>query len=93
MVEVEGEWKGGGRVEGDFHFSCLAVVKLTRLDPALKDQNHKRPSPPLSTLLPLTPLKQPTMSAEEVAKAFIQHFYQTIDSNVDALAGLYVSFC
>ena len=33
------------------------------------------------------------MSAEEVAKAFIQHFYQTIDSNVDALAGLYVSFC
>lgn len=31
------------------------------------------------------------MSAEDVAKAFVQHFYQTFDSNVDGLAGLYVS--
>jgi len=31
------------------------------------------------------------MSAEEVAKAFVQHFYQTFDTNVDALGGLYVS--
>mmetsp|Transcript_14791 Transcript_14791/g.20174 ORF Transcript_14791/g.20174 Transcript_14791/m.20174 type:complete len:122 (-) Transcript_14791:403-768(-) len=29
------------------------------------------------------------MSAEEVAKAFVQHFYQTFDSNVEQLAGLY----
>lgn len=31
------------------------------------------------------------MSAEEVAKAFVQHFYQTFDSNIEGLAGLYVS--
>ena len=31
------------------------------------------------------------MSAEEVAKAFVQHFYNSFDSNVEALAGLYVS--
>jgi len=29
------------------------------------------------------------MSAEEVAKAFVQHFYQSFDTNVDALGGLY----
>ena len=33
------------------------------------------------------------MSAEEVAKAFVEHFYKTFDeSGVDALAGLFVSF-
>ena len=32
------------------------------------------------------------MSAEEVAKAFVQHFYQTMDAGVDALSGLYVSY-
>jgi hypothetical protein len=32
-----------------------------------------------------------TMSADEVAKAFVQHFYQAFDSNVDSLASLYVS--
>ena len=32
------------------------------------------------------------MSSDEVAKAFVQHFYTTFDSGVDALAGLYVSF-
>ena len=31
------------------------------------------------------------MSAEEVAKAFVQHFYQTFDAGVDALGGLFVS--
>lgn len=31
------------------------------------------------------------MSGEEVAKAFVQHYYQTFDGNVDQLAGLYVS--
>ncbi len=31
------------------------------------------------------------MSAEEVAQAFVQHFYQAFDSNVDSLAGLFVS--
>jgi hypothetical protein len=31
------------------------------------------------------------MSADEVAKAFVTHFYQTIDTNLDSLAGLYVS--
>jgi len=31
------------------------------------------------------------MSAEEVAKAFVQHFYNAFDTNVDGLAGLYVS--
>eukprot|EP00578_Thalassiosira_sp_NH16_P024230 CAMPEP_0181102564 /NCGR_PEP_ID=MMETSP1071-20121207/14388_1 /TAXON_ID=35127 /ORGANISM="Thalassiosira sp., Strain NH16" /LENGTH=121 /DNA_ID=CAMNT_0023185557 /DNA_START=82 /DNA_END=447 /DNA_ORIENTATION=- len=29
------------------------------------------------------------MSAEEVAKAFVQHFYQTCDAGVDALGGLF----
>lgn len=29
------------------------------------------------------------MSAEEVAKAFTQHYYQMKDTNVDGLAGLY----
>mmetsp|Transcript_5855 Transcript_5855/g.15881 ORF Transcript_5855/g.15881 Transcript_5855/m.15881 type:complete len:122 (-) Transcript_5855:786-1151(-) len=29
------------------------------------------------------------MSAEEVAKAFVQHFYQAFDTNVDSLAGLF----
>mmetsp|Transcript_49221 Transcript_49221/g.73198 ORF Transcript_49221/g.73198 Transcript_49221/m.73198 type:complete len:122 (+) Transcript_49221:76-441(+) len=29
------------------------------------------------------------MSAEDVAKAFVQHFYQTFDTNADGLAGLY----
>ena len=33
------------------------------------------------------------MSAEEVAKAFTQHYYQMKDTNVDGLAGLYVSGC
>jgi hypothetical protein len=55
--------------------------------------DHKPPTPPAIALAPRHSIKLPTMSAEEVAKAFIQHFYQTIDSNVDALAGLYVSFC
>ena len=32
------------------------------------------------------------MSAEEVAKAFVQHYYTTLDSNPQALIGLYVSF-
>ena len=31
------------------------------------------------------------MSGEEVAKAFVQHFYQTFDNNADGLAGLYLS--
>lgn len=31
------------------------------------------------------------MSAEEVAKAFLQYFYTTFDSNVEGLASLYVS--
>ena len=31
------------------------------------------------------------MSGDEVAKAFVQHYYQTWNSNPDALAGLYVS--
>ena len=31
-----------------------------------------------------------TMSATEVANAFVAHFYGTRDSNIDALAGLYV---
>ena len=31
------------------------------------------------------------MSAEEVAKAFVQHFYNAFDTNVDSLSGLYVS--
>ena len=31
------------------------------------------------------------MSAEDIAKAFVQHFYQAFDSNVDSLAGLFVS--
>jgi hypothetical protein len=32
------------------------------------------------------------MSAEEVAAAFVNHFYQTFQTNVEALAGLYVRF-
>jgi hypothetical protein len=32
------------------------------------------------------------MSAEEVATAFIQHYYSTVDTNPSALAGLYVSY-
>ena len=31
------------------------------------------------------------MSAEEVAKAFVQHFYQAFDTDVNSVAGLYVS--
>ena len=31
------------------------------------------------------------MSAESVADAFVQHYYQTRDNNVQALAGLFVS--
>lgn len=31
------------------------------------------------------------MSGEDIAKAFVQHYYQTRDSNVDALANLFVS--
>lgn len=31
------------------------------------------------------------MSADEVASAFIQHYYSTLDSNPGALSGLYVS--
>lgn len=31
------------------------------------------------------------MSAEEIAKAFVQHYYQSFDSNADSLAGLFVS--
>jgi hypothetical protein len=30
-------------------------------------------------------------SPPEIAKAFITHYYQTLDTNPDALAGLYVS--
>ena len=32
------------------------------------------------------------MSAEEVAKAFVNHYYQAFDSNVGSLASLYVSY-
>ena len=31
------------------------------------------------------------MSEEEVAKAFVGHFYQTLDAGADALSGLFVS--
>jgi len=31
------------------------------------------------------------MSAEEVATAFVKHFYEAFDSNVDGLTSLYVS--
>ena len=31
------------------------------------------------------------MSAEEIANAFITHYYTTLDSNPSQLAGLYVS--
>ena len=31
------------------------------------------------------------MSADQVANAFTQHYYQTFDSNPDALVGLFVS--
>ncbi len=31
------------------------------------------------------------MSAESVADAFVQHYYQTRDSNVQSLGGLFVS--
>lgn len=31
------------------------------------------------------------MSAEEVANAFVQHFFTTFDNGVDNLAGLFVS--
>ena len=31
------------------------------------------------------------MSAEEVAKAFTSHYFQTFDTNPDGLAGLFVS--
>jgi hypothetical protein len=30
------------------------------------------------------------MAAEEVAKAFVSHYYQSLDSNPDALVGLFV---
>jgi len=29
------------------------------------------------------------MSADEIGKAFVQHYYQTIDTNAAGLAGLY----
>mmetsp|Transcript_12526 Transcript_12526/g.20183 ORF Transcript_12526/g.20183 Transcript_12526/m.20183 type:complete len:124 (+) Transcript_12526:133-504(+) len=29
------------------------------------------------------------MSAEEIANAFVQHYYRTLDTGVDALAGLF----
>jgi hypothetical protein len=32
------------------------------------------------------------MSAEEIATAFVQHFYQAFDNGVDALGGLFVSY-
>lgn len=32
------------------------------------------------------------MSAEEIATAFVQHFYQTFDNGVDSLGGLFVSY-
>jgi hypothetical protein len=31
------------------------------------------------------------MSADDVAKAFVQHFYTAFDTNPEGLAGLYVS--
>lgn len=39
---------------------------------------------------PLPPSNPPIMSAEEVASAFVQHFYNTFDSNAEQLSGLYV---
>jgi hypothetical protein len=30
------------------------------------------------------------MSADEIAAAFVQHYYQSLDSNVASLAGLFV---
>ena len=46
--------------------------------------NHASPRPPNNNLAP--------RATEEVAKAFVSHFYQTFDSGVDNLAGLYVSW-
>lgn len=34
--------------------------------------------------------KQSMANPSEIATAFIQHYYQTLDTNPDALAGLYV---
>jgi hypothetical protein len=31
------------------------------------------------------------MSAEEIAQAFVGHFYNSFDTNVDSLASLFVS--
>ena len=48
---------------------------------------------PLSVLFRSFLVKYSNMSAEEVGKAFVQHYYQTFDTAVDNLAPLFVSFC
>lgn len=54
---------------------------------------HTRSARPIFHNLLIPPTQRPNniMSAEEVAQAFVQHFYQAFDSNVDSLAGLFVS--
>ena len=51
------------------------------------------PSRPLAILSLLSRLSFSTMSADEVAKAFVQHFYGSYASNPAQLAGLYVRGC
>eukprot|EP00984_Skeletonema_dohrnii_P016790 scaffold7514_cov112-Skeletonema_dohrnii-CCMP3373.AAC.3 len=60
-----------------------------KFDETIKTKPSQRLSP--SPSYPLTITLTATMSAEEVANAFVQHFYATFDANADNLGGLFVS--
>lgn len=67
----------------------LAARHLAQKITATINSQQQRNDQRLYYLLVLTLTS--TMSAEEVAQAFVQHFYTSFDSNVDSLAGLFVS--
>lgn len=69
----------------------LTIYPLHR-PPAQKKHETQQHKAPHNTKQQLVSILYYLMSAEEVAKAFVQHFYTTFDSNVQGLGGLYVSF-
>lgn len=69
--------------ESHWSWRCLFAVFVSQENES--KHSNQIPQYDYSVLLLL-----PIMSVEEVAKAFVQHYYQCLDSNVDQLAGLFV---
>lgn len=101
---VLGTWSGVDRLVGRLgHFSIghasqggdrasALVVVVERVPNRPTDHPTTTPTPHAQAASQHSPAAATaTMSAEEIAGAFMQHYYGTLDSNIAGLGPLYVS--